>query len=137
MLDTLILSRIQLRDISTRLTTCLPEEACGLLIGGSDGRVESVIHITNMLHSPTRFRMDEMELFHALQILDQTNNELLGIFHSHPAGPNHPSFTDLAEYQYPDSFMVIFTPTKRSWSAKAYQFIPVVRSYKEIKIMRI
>ena len=137
MLESLTVSNSQFRKITAFLTRCLPEEGCGLLAGSPDGMVHTIYNITNKIHSPTRFRMDEMELVHAFRDMDSSQQVLLGIFHSHPAGPDHPSMTDLAEYYYPDSFMVIFSRVIRSWEGSAYQIHPVNKSYKSIHFIRI
>jgi proteasome lid subunit RPN8/RPN11 len=81
--------------------------------------------------------MDEMELIHAFRDMDSNQQVLLGIFHSHPTGPDHPSMTDLAEFYYPDSFMVIFSRLKRGWDVNAYQIDPVNKFYISIHFIRI
>jgi proteasome lid subunit RPN8/RPN11 len=137
MLDSLTISKSQLRKITAFLTRCVPEEGCGLLAGSPDGIVHTIFTITNKFHSPTRFRMDEMELIHAFRDMDSNQQVLLGIFHSHPTGPDHPSMTDLAEFYYPDSFMVIFSRLKRGWDVNAYQIDPVTKFYISIHFNRI
>lgn len=136
MLESLTFSNLQFQKISDFLTRCLPEEGCGLLAGSTDGVVQNIFTITNKLHNPTRFRMDEIELVHALHDLDSNQQVLLGIFHSHPTGPDHPSITDLTEYYYPDSLMVIFSRLKRVWKGSAFQISLVDRSYRSISIIR-
>jgi proteasome lid subunit RPN8/RPN11 len=137
MLESLIFTKLQFRVISVFLTSCLPEEGCGLLAGSTDGVVQKLFTITNKLHNSTRFRMDEIELVHALHDLESNQQVLLGIFHSHPIGPDHPSITDLAEYYYPDSLMVIFSRVKRGWKGSAFQINLVDKSYRSISINRI
>jgi len=126
-----------LRKISKFLTSCLPEEGCGLMIGPSGGTVHNFIPITNNYHSPTRFRMDEKELIRAFGWMDSRNFSLLGIVHSHPNGPDHPSITDLQEYQYPESLMVIFTLYDKRWQSYAYQINPIDQTYNKVGILRI
>ena len=123
-----------LQQITSHLSICLPEEGCGLLTGSADGLVQSVIPIQNKLHSPTRFQMDERELIRAFDYLDTRDSTLLGIFHSHPWGPAHPSPTDLQEYEYPDSFMVIFTRSKTGWQGRAFQINAQDRTFQEREI---
>ena len=137
MLNSLTITNPQFRRISSFLTRCLPEEGCGLLAGSIDGVVQNIFTITNKIHSHTRFRMDELELVHAFHEMDSKQQVLLGIFHSHPNGADHPSVTDLTEFYYPDSFMVIFSRVKRCWKASAYQVHPINKSYNSINFIRI
>lgn len=106
--------------ITEHLTAHLPEESCGL-IAGAGGRVQSLYLITNAEHSPTRYRMDSTELLNALDEMDERNLDLLGIFHSHPAGPPTPSPTDVAEAYYPDSAYLICSPVSGQWQGRAFE----------------
>jgi proteasome lid subunit RPN8/RPN11 len=96
------------RQMEAHLQACLPNEGCGLLLGiGSTAKM--VMPITNILASPTRFRMDAIELLTALRQIEANDLLLLAIFHSHPSGESVPSPTDLSEYLYPESFMLVFS----------------------------
>lgn len=111
----------------------LPEEACGLLVG-REKRVLEVCFIENVLHSPTRFYMNEKELFEALNRLEEQDSELLGIFHSHPRGPLHPSETDCKEWGYPESVVLICAPSEGLWMLYAYwvrdnNYLPAVLNF--------
>lgn len=97
---------------------CLPLEACGLLAGTSNV-VREVVPVTNQLQSPVRFRMDPMEQLGAFDWMETRGLELLGIFHSHPAGSDRPSETDIAEAAYP-VVHVIWSLAKGVWKAKGY-----------------
>ena len=85
-----------------------PLEACGLL-AGKDGFVREVFLITNQAQSPVRFRMDPIEQLHAFDQMEAAGLELLGIFHSHPSGPETPSPTDIAEAAY-QVVQIIWSP---------------------------
>jgi [CysO sulfur-carrier protein]-S-L-cysteine hydrolase len=104
----------------------LPEEACGLLGGRviDDGRIkiETVMPITNQAHSQVRFFMDPVEQLAAFNSLEAQGLELLGIYHSHPAGPSIPSATDLKEFYYPGVVYVIWSRENNDWQAKAFDF---------------
>lgn len=102
---------------------CLPEEACGLLGGqmaGSWAVAQLVIPVENVLHSPVRFRMDPAAQLAAFNRLDTLGMELIGIFHSHPTGPDSPSPTDLAEFAYPGTAFLIWSPDGETWKLRAF-----------------
>ncbi len=114
----LTLSADQLKSILDHIEAHLPMEACGLL-AGRHGRVEAVIPVTNALHSPTRFRMDPVEQLRAFEWIDEQGLDLVGIFHSHPAGPSTVSATDIAEAAYP-VVHVIVSPAQPGWQVRGF-----------------
>ena len=80
----------------------LPNEACALLSGDSRrGRVTAVHLARNRLASPYRYDVDPVDLVRIVHRIEASDVELLGIFHSHPAGPAMPSPTDVREARYP------------------------------------
>jgi proteasome lid subunit RPN8/RPN11 len=107
-LPPLILDELTLKALAHHAQSGLPEEICGLL-AGSWSRPPRVIPIENELHSPNRFRMNPLEQLRAFEQIESAEEELLAIYHSHPAGPPHPSETDIAEAFYP-VYTVILSP---------------------------
>lgn len=95
----LTLSKEQLQKMTSHVQSQAPFEACGLL-AGHNSTVESVIEVTNQAHSEVRFVMDPLEQLHALEWIDSNELDLLGIYHSHPAGPGTVSPTDIAQAAY-------------------------------------
>lgn len=96
-----------------------PEEACGLLAGAA-GRVERVYAIENVRHSPTEYLMDPTQQVRAMLEIEAAGWEVCGIFHSHPAGPPHPSRTDIDRAYYPDAVYVILAPAAADWTARGF-----------------
>jgi len=97
-----------------------PEEACGLL-AGLESQVIMVLPITNELHSPVRYHMAAREQLDAFERIDYAGLQLVGIYHSHPNGPNGPSATDIAEAFYPEAAYLIWTPQDGVWSCRAFR----------------
>lgn len=116
----LILTADQWAAIRDHLTVQSPQEACGLL-AGREGRTLKVYLISNSERSPTRFVMEPAELLRAFEDIDENGWDLIGIFHSHPAGPPIPSPTDVAEAYYPDSAYLICSPGIDGWQARAFE----------------
>ena len=134
-LPALELRRDHWQEMLTYILRNLPEEACGFVAGiplqGSTGwRSASVMPLTNILHSPTRYRLDPREHLAAFELIDMQGWELAAIFHSHPTGPNHPSATDLAESAYPDTVYLIWSIERKDWICRA--FIIRERAYQEV-----
>ena len=95
-----------------------PLEACGLLAGLGD-RVESVLPVTNAAQSPARFRMDPLEQLRAFEWIESRGLDLVGIFHSHPAGPEAVSPTDIAEAAY-EVVHIILSRSDAGWKARGF-----------------
>ena len=95
-----------------------PLEACGLL-AGKDDRVEKVILVRNQVQSRVRFVMDPYEQLQAFEWIDSNRLELLGIFHSHPAGPETVSLTDIAEAAY-EVVHLIWSRNQNGWKARGF-----------------
>jgi proteasome lid subunit RPN8/RPN11 len=116
----LVLSPAQRGEILTWLEMCLPEEACGLLVGCGK-MVERVILVINSLHSPVRFSMDPAGMLKAFLEMDASGQDLVGIFHSHPIGEAKPSETDIAETFYPEAVSLICARQANGWSLRAFR----------------
>ena len=101
-----------LDQIIRHIESCLPEEACGL-IGGTQWHARLVIPVENELHSPVRFYMAPLAQLKALDQIETLGLDLLAIFHSHPQGPAVPSPTDIAEFFYPGTVVMIAAPADR------------------------
>lgn len=100
---------------------CLPEEACGLL-AGPPGRVEALYPVENSLHSPVAYEMNPRAQVAAMVDLEAKGWDVVGIFHSHPSGPETPSQSDVVQAYYPDSIYVILSPTGAgAWKARGFR----------------
>jgi proteasome lid subunit RPN8/RPN11 len=95
-----------------------PLEACGLLAGNGES-VEAVLTMRNAAHSSVRFRMDPQEQWQAFEWIEEQGLDLVGIFHSHPAGPETASVTDIAEAAY-NVVQVIWAHSNGAWTARGF-----------------
>jgi proteasome lid subunit RPN8/RPN11 len=117
--DRIRLSQAHWAEVVKHMAACLPEEGCGLLAGRA-GRVELVLPIENAEHSRLHYSMEPRALIAALGRLEELGLELLGAFHSHPAGPSGVSESDVREWQYPEAALVVCAPREESWGARAF-----------------
>jgi proteasome lid subunit RPN8/RPN11 len=115
----LILTRDQWRAMRRHVARRLPQEACGLLAGRGE-RVEITRGVPNAARSPVRFRMSPRAQLRAFQRIEDAGMELVGIYHSHPNGPDHPSPTDLAEAMYPVVY-VLWYRRGGKWQARGFR----------------
>jgi [CysO sulfur-carrier protein]-S-L-cysteine hydrolase len=103
-----------------------PNEACGIVAGRrapSDGGNAVRFHpLTNAEASPFLYRIDPVEQLHAMLAIDDADEVVWGIFHSHVASPAEPSVTDVSLAFYPEALYLICSladpaaPHIRAWS---------------------
>ncbi len=93
------------------------------MIGGEAGQANIVIPIENMYHSPVRYRMEPQAHWNALQRLEREGLDLIGIYHSHPSGPQEPSLSDVKQAYYPEAFYLIWFKKKGIWQCSAYSIV--------------
>jgi proteasome lid subunit RPN8/RPN11 len=46
--------------------------------------------------------------------------DLVGIYHSHPSGPEMPSVTDVAEAYYPEAIYLIWSGANGEWTCRGF-----------------
>ncbi len=117
--EKLMLTAEMIETMRAHVLRCFPEEACGIL-GGSGDHIKYVLPITNELHSPVKFRMAPEEQFKAFAFLEQNSLQMLGYYHSHPAGPAYPSETDLLQFSYPGVVLVLLFPENSILQIKGF-----------------
>ena len=118
MISSLELSHTLLQDLIKYVDQHLPLEACGVL-AGKEARAEKMIGVLNQAQSPVRFVMDPYEQLHAFDWIDSHGLDLVGIFHSHPTGPETVSATDILEAAYA-VVHVILSRTGTQWKARGF-----------------
>lgn len=117
-MQSLTLSKEQLQEMFAYVNAHVPLEACGLL-AGRNSRVEKIFFVRNQAQSPVRYVMDPLEQLRALEWIDDNGMDLLGIFHSHPTGPETVSPTDIAEAAYAVTY-VILARVGGEWRARGF-----------------
>ena len=87
----------------------LPNECCGLLIGGA-GSVERALRARNLRPSPDRYLVDPADHCAALRTARASGLQVVGVYHSHPTGSLRPSAVDRREASYPEFVYLIVSP---------------------------
>lgn len=93
--------------------TSLPNEACGMA-SGKDGQIEQVWPLVNERPSPHRFFVSKSIVFSTLEAIEQSGQQVLAIYHTHPGTAPVPSSYDLQSH--PD--------TKVKMLIISYKFTP-------------
>lgn len=85
-----------------------PNECCGVL-GGRGSIITSVHPLKNQANSSTKFFAEPKDLIDAARKIRTHQEEMIGIYHSHPDCPAEPSQTDQQENEYPGSYYFIIS----------------------------
>lgn len=89
----------------------LPNEACGLIAGvteGGDKLIKKVYLLTNTDHSNEHFSMDPKEQLSAIKDMRANGLVPLGNWYSHPESPSRPSEEDKRlAYDSKASYMIL------------------------------
>lgn len=92
------MAKAQLEDFIRHANTCLPEEACALLLGerSEKGKIVREIYITeNVDHTNEHFTITPQEQLKAVRYARERGWCILGNIHSHPETPSRPSEEDI------------------------------------------
>jgi proteasome lid subunit RPN8/RPN11 len=100
----------------------LPNECCGLLIGNAE-IVEDAARARNMKRSRTRFQVEPADHFAAIRRARAAGLDVIGAYHSHPAGPSGPSETDRARLTDPAMFHVIISLAHGTRTVRAFRLV--------------
>jgi proteasome lid subunit RPN8/RPN11 len=89
----------------------LPNEACGLVVGdrpaADGGRALRWLALANPAASPYRYEIEPEDLLRLTIELDEVDEVIWAIVHSHVASPARPSPTDVRQSFYPDALYLI------------------------------
>ena len=107
------------------LRAALPNEGCGVLIAprvAEDGGVPTrFVGMRNVAASPFRYLMDPLEQLELLEAVDDADEVVWGIVHSHVDSPPYPSPTDIGLAAFPEAVYVLASfasepPELRAWT---------------------
>ena len=117
-MQSLTLTKDHLQKMIMHVDSHAPLEACGLL-AGLNLKVETVLTVTNQAQSDVRYVMDSIEQVNAFEWIESNQLDLIGIFHSHPTGPETVSPTDIAQAAYAVAY-VILSRVDNDWRARSF-----------------
>ena len=112
-----------------------PDEACGLL-AGSAGEASRLIRMTNIARSPTFYEMDPLELLRAFNDMDDADEELVAIYHSHTATEAYPSRTDISIAGYPEAhYILVSTRDTDAEEFRSYRILDGVVTEEPVEVV--
>jgi len=121
------------------LAAAYPHEGCGLLVGRrQDERVEvtALAPSANLAADPAhRFEIDPALRLRLQKELRDSEQDIVGLYHSHPDGPAAPSATDQRMAWEPELIWLIAAVRADGVAAfRAYRLADTDGSFKEIAL---
>jgi proteasome lid subunit RPN8/RPN11 len=110
---TLIISRSIVDAIIEQSRVEYPDECCGVILGpvGSDSPIRHKPMI-NAAHSPTFYEFEPKDLLTLYREVDDNDEEIVVIYHSHTETEARPSRTDIAYAGEPGAHYVLVSTRK-------------------------
>jgi proteasome lid subunit RPN8/RPN11 len=115
-----------------------PDECCGVILGpigkGSPERLKPMI---NAAHSPTFYEFDPKDLLALYREVDDNDEEIVVIYHSHTETEAFPSRTDIAYAGEPGAHYVLVSSRKEIAPAiefRSFRIIDGVVTEEEVSI---
>jgi proteasome lid subunit RPN8/RPN11 len=123
----LTISRAIVDQILQQARAEYPDEACGVILGPlNTDTPERLKPMINAAHSPTFYEFDPKDLLALYREVDDNDEEIVVIYHSHTETEAYPSRTDIAYAGEPGAHYVLVST--REEIAPATEF----RSYRII-----
>ena len=123
----LIISRAFVDVIIEQSRSEYPDECCGVILGPvGSGKASRLKAMVNAAHSPTFYEFDPKDLLALYREVDEQDEEIVVIYHSHTETEAYPSRTDIAYAGEPGAHYVLVST--REEIAPATEF----RSYRII-----
>jgi proteasome lid subunit RPN8/RPN11 len=122
---TLEISRTMVEAILEQSRAEYPDECCGVILGPI-GSGKAVRHkpMINAAHSPTFYEFDPKDLLKLYREIDDNDEEIVVIYHSHTETEAYPSRTDIAYAGEPGAHYVLVSTRKEIATT------PEFRSYR-------
>jgi proteasome lid subunit RPN8/RPN11 len=115
-----------------------PDECCGVILGPiGKGLPERLKPMINAAHSPTFYEFDPKDLLALYREVDDNDEEIVVIYHSHTETEAFPSRTDIAYAGEPGAHYVLVSSRKEIAPAiefRSFRIIDGVVTEEEVSI---
>ncbi len=119
---TLLLSKSDLEQLYHHAESCLPLESVALVFGKIEDtvlRTTRIEYLENSADSRVRFAVEPEEQYRLLIEAEERDEEMIGVFHSHPAPPR-PSDTDVHYMRVNPVVWLIASKLTGEWVCAAF-----------------
>jgi proteasome lid subunit RPN8/RPN11 len=115
-----VLSRALADEMIAHARSQLPNESCGIFGGTLDGELRTFHPAINADASPYRYSVDANDLLRIALAIDEADDDVAAIYHSHTMSQATPSRTDMELATWPEAAYIIVSlasdpPSIRAW----------------------
>jgi len=116
-----------------------PDEACGIVAGPvGSGRAERVVEMTNAARSMTQYEFEPAEQLRVYREMDDRDEEVVVVYHSHTATEAYPSRTDVRYASQPDAhYVLVSTRDADTAELRSYRIADDVVTEEEVRVSRL
>jgi len=115
-----------------------PDECCGVILGpAGSGKATRLKPMINAAHSPTFYEFDSKDLLALYREIDDNDEEIVVIYHSHTETEARPSRTDIAYASEPLAHYVLVSTREEIAPAiefRSFRIIDGVVTEEEVSI---
>ena len=115
-----------------------PDECCGVILGpAGSGKASRLKPMINAAHSPTFYEFDSKDLLALYREIDDNDEEIIVIYHSHTETEARPSRTDIAYASEPLAHYVLVSTREEIAPAiefRSFRIIDGVVTEEEVSI---
>ena len=115
-----------------------PDECCGVILGPvGSGKPVRLKPMINSAHSPTFYEFDPKDLLALYREVDDRDEEIVVIYHSHTETVAYPSRTDIAYAGEPGAHYVLVSTRKEIAPAtefRSYRILDGIVTEEEVTI---
>lgn len=122
-------------DIVAHAREEAPRECCGI-ISGKGGVASELIRMTNLDEGNEFYIMDDEELYRVVRSIEEADEEVMVIYHSHPVSEPYPSKTDVELAFWEEStYLICSLEQPDDPKLRAFQIVQGVITEAEIRIV--
>jgi proteasome lid subunit RPN8/RPN11 len=100
----------------------VPNECCGV-VASKDGTAQAVHRAINAAASPLRYEIDSGDFLRIYNLIDDADQEVGAIYHSHTRSAAYPSQTDINLALWPDALYIIVSLAAEEADVRAFAIV--------------
>ena len=125
-----------LREIYDHTEASYPHECCGVMVGtlAGDNRTVHTFRKCKNLNTERardRYEMDPLDMLRAEREFENSEWDIIGIYHSHPDHPSRPSQTDTDKAFPHYSYVIVSVQKGKVASANSWVLNEAERKFRE------
>ncbi|MGB0872528.1 MAG: Mov34/MPN/PAD-1 family protein [Solirubrobacterales bacterium] len=125
-------TQLQIDEMVQHSRDDLPNECCGV-VASKDGVAQTVHRAVNSAASPLRYEIDSKDFLRIYNLIDDADQDVGAIYHSHTRSAAYPSQTDINLALWPEAlYIIVSLADDRSPDVKAFSIVD--RKVSEVQL---